>query len=78
MKLEKDDEEPSLLTIHEVADRLSVSARTVTRLNITGGIPMPIRLMRSIRWNSREISLWIAAGCPSRQRWQELSKISLD
>jgi excisionase family DNA binding protein len=61
-----------LLTAEELADRLSLSLRTVWRLDSAGKLPRPIRLGGSVRWRRNEIERWLQAGCPDRKRWEEL------
>lgn len=60
----------SLLTIDGVAKLLAVSARHVWELNKTGRLVKPVRLGRSVRWNSHEVEAWIEAGCPTQDRWE--------
>lgn len=56
-----------LLTIKEVADTLTVSQRAFRRLVDSGKAPTPVRLGRSVRWESNAIEQWIAEGCPKRR-----------
>jgi len=37
-----------------------------------GRTPAPIRLGRSTRWNLDECRRWLAAGAPSRERWEAM------
>lgn len=66
MKDQKIAVSPRLLSAQEVAELLSVSKRTVARLADTKKLPDPIRLGRSVRWDSQVLENWIANGCPSR------------
>ena len=59
---------PALLTVHEVADLLHCSARTVYRLADSGRMPRPVRLGALVRWRRATINDWIDAGCPAPQR----------
>lgn len=72
---DRDDDDgvvaPLLLTIREVARMLSVSERHVRALHSSGGLPRPIRLGRSVRWDREELVAWIQAGAPSRHRWEQ-------
>jgi excisionase family DNA binding protein len=50
-----------LLTARQVADRLSVSVRTVWRLVARGDFPKPIRVnCRLVRWKAEEVDRYIA------------------
>jgi len=60
---------PLLLTAADVAGLLSVSLRTVRRLDITGRLPAPLLIGRAVRWRRAEIASWLAAGAPPRSRW---------
>ncbi|WP_437202245.1 helix-turn-helix transcriptional regulator [Planctomicrobium sp. SH664] len=60
------------LTAADVARLLNVSIRHVAALNATGRLPRPIRLGRAVRWNAEELRAWLAAGAPSRDRWEIL------
>jgi predicted DNA-binding transcriptional regulator AlpA len=54
--------DPDLLTSRQVADRLSVSVRTVWRLVAAGKFPQPIRYNRKlVRWKAIEISRYFDA-----------------
>lgn len=66
MKDEKDIER--LLNVDEVADRLSVSVRTVYNFRDSGFMPPSIKLGGAVRWRERDIQEWIADGCPNVQR----------
>ena len=55
-----------LLDIKAVSLRLSVSVRTVQRLDSSGKLPRPIRVGGSVRWRKSDIDAWIAEECPTR------------
>ena len=55
-----------------VAKLLSISKRHVHALNASGRLPRPIRLGRSVRWRADEIRAWLDAGCPPRDKWEEM------
>ena len=55
---------PQLISVHEVAEMLSISERTVWRLLSAGKIPEPIRFGRNVRWQLSRIQQWIDEGCP--------------
>lgn len=63
----------------ELAGRLcGVSGRTWTRMAASGEIPRPLRLGRLRRWSVDELRAWVAASCPSRERWQAMNKSALE
>jgi excisionase family DNA binding protein len=56
-----------LLTAREVADRLSVSVRTLWRMAARGDLPPPIRYNRKlVRWKAADIDRYVAALSPRR------------
>lgn len=61
-----------------VAKMLNVSVRQVWRLHSLGQLPRPVRLGACVRWRVNEIRAFVAAGCPSRQEWEELCKKAED
>lgn len=69
---ETSDNAHDLLTINEVAVRLKLCPRTITRLNSSGKLPMPSKLGRTLRWNSHELTRWMDYGCPPRVKWQHI------
>jgi excisionase family DNA binding protein len=51
-----------LLTAQEVADRLSISSRTVWRMERRGELPSPIRYNRKlVRWKAADIEDYVAS-----------------
>ena len=59
--------EPLLMTADQVAGLLQISARTVWRLRSSGKLPKPVEVGGSVRWNSEQMRMWIAEGCPVEQ-----------
>ncbi len=53
-----------LIRIEELADLLSLSKRTVSRMMSSGRMPAPVRLGGSLRWQIDDVEQWIAKGCP--------------
>jgi predicted DNA-binding transcriptional regulator AlpA len=54
---------PDLLTPTMLADKLSVSIRTLWRLVERGDVPAPIRFNRKlVRWRAAEVQAWLD-GC---------------
>jgi excisionase family DNA binding protein len=62
----------SLMTAKDVAVALSVSKRHVWRLAASRQLPAPVRIGRLVRWRAEELNAWIAAGCPTRERWDAI------
>lgn len=60
------------LNADEVAKLLGISNRHLWSLNSSGRLPRPVRFGRSVRWNVDELRSWLAAGAPSRDRWDEM------
>ena len=54
----------SLLTIDDLAKRLSVSKGTIHNYIKSDRIPSPIRLGNNLRWRPEQINAWIEAGMP--------------
>ncbi|MBD3672369.1 MAG: helix-turn-helix domain-containing protein [Planctomycetaceae bacterium] len=65
------ESEQLLLPASEAARLLGISKRHLHTLNVSGRLPRPIRLGRSVRWNAEELRAWIAVGCPERKSWEE-------
>jgi len=61
-----------LLSAEAVGKMLSLSKRQIFRLNSCGKIPAPIRIGGATRWSVEEISAWLAAGAPDRNRWETM------
>lgn len=62
--IENANSQPELINVSELADLLSLSVRTVWRLNSAGRLPKPVRLGRSVKWRKNEIIDWLASNCP--------------
>ncbi len=60
------------LSAAEVAKLLDISLRHLWKLNSTGRLPKPIHFGRAVRWRTDEIREWLAAGAPSRDRWEAM------
>jgi len=48
-----------LLTVRDVAERLSLSDKTVRRLRRRGELPPGIEVAGTIRWRPEEIEKWL-------------------
>jgi len=64
------------ISAQRLAKMLSISKRTVHRLDSSGRLPKPFRLGGSVRWNRREIENWIKAGCPVRKQWEAMKEVA--
>lgn len=59
----------ALLTSQDVAERLSISERSVWRLSSSGQIPKPVKVGGSTRWRVSDIEAFVKAGSrPSAER----------
>ena len=56
-----------LLTVKQIAKLLVLSPRTIYRLAAEDRMPAPVRVGRSVRWDTKDIEAWLAAGCPRRR-----------
>lgn len=65
-----DDVQPLLVSVDDVGRLLSVSARTVWRLDSAGKLPKAVRVGGQKRWRRDELIAWVADGCPNRKDWQ--------
>ena len=59
-----------LLTSKAVAKILSLSPRTIHRLNSSGKIIKPLKISGSVRYLKSELMAWIVAGLPDRETWE--------
>jgi predicted DNA-binding transcriptional regulator AlpA len=61
------------LAASEVANVLGISERHVWALHSSGQLgPRPHRWGRCARWSLDELRAWLAAGSPSRERWESM------
>ena len=59
---------------NRLAELLELSVRTIRRLDSAGKLPRPVRIGGAVRWSVSEITHWLDAGCPDRQRWEALRR----
>lgn len=64
--------EPELIDVGKMAYILGIGERTVRRLDTEGRLPIPVKLGGSIRWRLNEVRQWVRAGCPGRQKWEDI------
>ena len=56
-----------------VAKLLGISESHLYALKRTARFgPAPVRLGRCCRYRAAELADWVAAGCPSRSRWEAM------
>lgn len=60
-----------LIDTKTMAKLLSVSTRTIMRLDDENAIPQPVRIGgKFIRWRLAELLAWMDGGCPLRRNWK--------
>ena len=72
MNREASQNPEKLLSTDAVAQILSLSKRTIHRLNSSGLIIKPLRISGSIRYRESELMAWIKAEMPNRRTWEAL------
>ncbi len=64
---------PLLVDANGVAAMLNVSRRTVYSMQSTGELgPMALSVGGRKLWRTEELTRWVLAGCPHREKWQML------
>ena len=63
---------PLLLSAKSAAKLCGVSRSHFLAMHSAGRVPLPVRLGRRVLWRSGELAEWIEAGCPARERWQNM------
>lgn len=63
-------QDPQMLDVNQVADRLTCSPRTVYRQVDMGRMPSPVHIGRLVRWPASAIDEWISQGCPDQRQRQ--------
>jgi predicted DNA-binding transcriptional regulator AlpA len=64
--------EPALISAKRAAAFCGVSTSSWYRCLSAGKVPAPVKLNGRTLWRLLELRDWIAAGCPSRQRWEHV------
>lgn len=72
--MEPNQNTEQLLTTKAVATILSLSPRTVHRLNSSGLIIRPLRISGSVRYVQSELMAWIQAKMPRRSEWEAMKE----
>jgi predicted DNA-binding transcriptional regulator AlpA len=65
-----------LIDIGQLSALLRRSVASLERDQARGRLPAPVYVGGSRRWRRAEIVAWVAAGCPPRERWEELGTTS--
>ena len=66
--------ESMLIDAKEAAGLCGVGRTTWLSLSSAGKTPASVRLGRRVLWRRDELKSWIAAGCPSREKWEVMKK----
>ncbi|MBP3956717.1 hypothetical protein J8F10_15700 [Gemmata sp. G18] len=61
-----------LIDIGQLAVLLRRSVASLERDQAAGRLPAQVYVGGSRRWRRAEIVAWVAAGCPTRDRWNEM------
>lgn len=73
--MENDKEvSPVLLDYKQSAQLCGIKKTLWYNLNSCGRIPKPIRLGKRTLWARSELLEWIAASCPSREKWEKIKE----
>ncbi len=67
---------PLLADADGVGQMLGVSRAMVFNMHSDGRLgPLPVKLGTRTLWRTDELSRWVAARCPRRERWLEVEKV---
>jgi predicted DNA-binding transcriptional regulator AlpA len=64
-----------LIDIDQLSALLRRSVASLERDQKAGRLPAQVYVGGSKRWRRAEIVAWVAAGCPSRARWEEIRAV---
>lgn len=66
---------PLLVDFKEAARLIGVGVSTFYAMDRSGELgPQGIRLRRRRLWACEELTAWVRAGCPHREKWAAMSK----
>ena len=68
--------QPLLLTALQAAAMFQKTERTWRTWDSIGKIPRPMRVGRALYWRLEELNAWIDSGCPAREDWENLTKVT--
>lgn len=58
----------------EAAELLGISRAHFLKQVSNGEAPRGVKVGRSRRWSTDELSAWVYSDCPSREQWEELRR----
>lgn len=61
-----------LMTTADMCATLQVHRVTLCRMLKSGRVLEGSRFGRQRRWNPDEVKRWIDAGCPTREKWEQM------
>jgi predicted DNA-binding transcriptional regulator AlpA len=68
---------PLLIGAAAVGQLLGVSTRQVWSMHASATLgPLPVKLGGRTLWRTAELTAWTEAGCPIRDRWLDLQKVT--
>ena len=65
---------PLLLDARAAAKLCGISRSHFWAMHSAGKVPLPVRLGRRTLWRADELADWIEAGCPARDRWENVKR----
>jgi excisionase family DNA binding protein len=69
---QQDETTVDLLTVEQVAQRLTIGVRTVWRLDADKKLPAALRIGHRKRWRASDLELWLNLECPSRKKFEQI------
>jgi predicted DNA-binding transcriptional regulator AlpA len=63
------DQQPQLLTKHDLCARLSISIRTIENLVKAGSFPPPVRIGKCVYWSEIAVSKWQRRLFAEQENW---------
>ncbi len=67
--------QPALLSRRATAERCGISLRHLASLVASGRFGLrPVYLGAKVLFPAADVNAWIAAGCPSRDRWNAMQE----
>ncbi len=67
-------EPQQLVTPADLGAMFRIGRSKLYEMKSAGQLPRPVRLGRCVRWRLSDINAWIAAGCPSQERFEAMRK----
>jgi excisionase family DNA binding protein len=65
---------PLLVDAAEACRLLNIGKSLFFALKSAGRLPAPVHLGRCVRWDRATLMAWCAAGCPSAERFEAMTK----